>query len=176
MLRLELCTEKRLCHLVPNLVLLKNNSRLKWSQIQSCNHGRRVLVFSGTEPGMLRHICCQHWLSVDWHHRCSSWKLHLEGTTHDLWTREDLFSQCTRWPLDCAGDLQVTVNPNFHVLESDFTNNVVRCELTYTGVYVQTRHCRITRWDICSFWIFRLIGNYLSSRLTGQQVHGHDCF
>ncbi|XP_035994306.1 protein-lysine 6-oxidase-like [Fundulus heteroclitus] len=41
--------------------------------------------------------------------------------------------------------LQVTVNPSFHVLESDFTNNVVRCEIIYTGVYVQTRGCRITR-------------------------------
>uniref|UniRef100_A0A674P0R4 Lysyl oxidase homolog n=1 Tax=Takifugu rubripes TaxID=31033 RepID=A0A674P0R4_TAKRU len=41
--------------------------------------------------------------------------------------------------------LKVTVNPNFLVLESDFTNNVVRCDVTYTGVYVQTRHCRVTR-------------------------------
>ncbi|MEQ2214578.1 hypothetical protein XENOCAPTIV_012954, partial [Xenoophorus captivus] len=31
--------------------------------------------------------------------------------------------------------LQVTVNPNFHVLESDFTNNIVRCDIVYTGVY-----------------------------------------
>ncbi|XP_032420638.1 lysyl oxidase-like 5b [Xiphophorus hellerii] len=41
--------------------------------------------------------------------------------------------------------LQVTVNPNFHVLESDFTNNIVRCDVIYTGVYVQTRGCRIAR-------------------------------
>nr|XP_046264799.1 lysyl oxidase-like 5b [Scatophagus argus] len=41
--------------------------------------------------------------------------------------------------------LKVTVNPNFHVLESDFTNNIVRCDIIYTGVYVQTRHCRVTR-------------------------------
>eukprot|EP00066_Takifugu_rubripes_P008917 XP_003975463.1 PREDICTED: protein-lysine 6-oxidase-like [Takifugu rubripes] len=41
--------------------------------------------------------------------------------------------------------LKVTVNPNFLVLESDFTNNVVRCDVTYTGVYVQTRHCQVTR-------------------------------
>ncbi|KAK0147704.1 Protein-lysine 6-oxidase [Merluccius polli] len=41
--------------------------------------------------------------------------------------------------------LKVTVNPNFHVLESDYNNNVVRCDITYTGVYVQTRNCRITR-------------------------------
>ncbi|XP_013862878.1 lysyl oxidase-like 5b [Austrofundulus limnaeus] len=41
--------------------------------------------------------------------------------------------------------LQVTVNPNFLVLESDFTNNIAQCEITYTGLYVQTRNCRITR-------------------------------
>ncbi|XP_036938712.1 protein-lysine 6-oxidase-like isoform X3 [Acanthopagrus latus] len=41
--------------------------------------------------------------------------------------------------------LKVTVNPNFHVLESDFTNNIVRCDIIYTGVYVQTRNCRVTR-------------------------------
>ncbi|XP_020516113.1 lysyl oxidase-like 5b [Labrus bergylta] len=41
--------------------------------------------------------------------------------------------------------LKVTVNPNFHVPESDFTNNVVRCDITYTGIYVQTRNCRVTR-------------------------------
>ncbi|XP_028988832.1 protein-lysine 6-oxidase-like isoform X1 [Betta splendens] len=41
--------------------------------------------------------------------------------------------------------LKVTVNPNFYVLESDFTNNIVRCDIIYTGVYVQTRNCRVTR-------------------------------
>ncbi|KAF3698762.1 Protein-lysine 6-oxidase [Channa argus] len=41
--------------------------------------------------------------------------------------------------------LKVTVNPNFHVPESDFTNNIVRCDITYTGIYVQTRNCRVTR-------------------------------
>ncbi|XP_037132676.1 protein-lysine 6-oxidase-like [Syngnathus acus] len=41
--------------------------------------------------------------------------------------------------------LKVTVNPNFHVLESDFTNNIVRCDVAYTGVYVQTRNCQVTR-------------------------------
>ncbi|RVE62100.1 hypothetical protein OJAV_G00177160 [Oryzias javanicus] len=41
--------------------------------------------------------------------------------------------------------LKVTVNPNLYVLESDFSNNIVRCDVTYTGVYVQTRNCRVTR-------------------------------
>nr|XP_057917730.1 protein-lysine 6-oxidase-like [Doryrhamphus excisus] len=41
--------------------------------------------------------------------------------------------------------MKITVNPNFHVLESDFTNNIVRCEIMYTGIYVQTRNCRVTR-------------------------------
>ncbi|XP_077413915.1 protein-lysine 6-oxidase-like isoform X1 [Vanacampus margaritifer] len=41
--------------------------------------------------------------------------------------------------------LKITVNPDFHVLESDFTNNIVRCDVTYTGVYVQTRNCQLAR-------------------------------
>ncbi|KAM8940097.1 protein-lysine 6-oxidase-like [Pelodytes ibericus] len=42
--------------------------------------------------------------------------------------------------------LKVSVNPNFQVLESDFTNNAVRCDLTYTGSHVITRNCRISRY------------------------------
>lgn len=41
--------------------------------------------------------------------------------------------------------LKVTVNPNFLVQESDFSNNVVRCDIIYSGSHVQTRNCRITR-------------------------------
>ncbi|KAM3936518.1 protein-lysine 6-oxidase-like [Leptodactylus fuscus] len=41
--------------------------------------------------------------------------------------------------------LKVSVNPNFQVLESDFSNNAVRCDLTYTGSYVITRNCRLSR-------------------------------
>ncbi|XP_051554849.1 protein-lysine 6-oxidase-like [Myxocyprinus asiaticus] len=40
--------------------------------------------------------------------------------------------------------LKVTVNPNFLVPESDFSNNIVRCEVIYAGHFVQTRNCRIT--------------------------------
>ncbi|XP_026132865.1 protein-lysine 6-oxidase-like [Carassius auratus] len=40
--------------------------------------------------------------------------------------------------------LKVTVNPDFLVPESDFSNNVVRCEVIYTGVYIQTRNCVLT--------------------------------
>ncbi|KAJ8374637.1 hypothetical protein SKAU_G00052170 [Synaphobranchus kaupii] len=40
--------------------------------------------------------------------------------------------------------LKVTVNPTFQVQESDFSNNVVRCDITYTGSFVQTSNCRIT--------------------------------
>ncbi|XP_031415587.1 protein-lysine 6-oxidase-like [Clupea harengus] len=41
--------------------------------------------------------------------------------------------------------LKVTVNPNFLVQELDFSNNVVRCDIIYSGSHVQTRNCRITR-------------------------------
>ncbi|XP_042335892.1 protein-lysine 6-oxidase-like [Sceloporus undulatus] len=40
--------------------------------------------------------------------------------------------------------LKVTVNPDSLVEESDFTNNIVRCDITYTGTYVDTRNCRIS--------------------------------
>ncbi|KAI5092724.1 lysyl oxidase-like 5b precursor [Silurus meridionalis] len=42
--------------------------------------------------------------------------------------------------------LKVTVNPNYLVPESDFSNNVVRCEVFYSGQHVQMRNCRISRW------------------------------
>nr|XP_005999105.1 PREDICTED: protein-lysine 6-oxidase-like isoform X1 [Latimeria chalumnae] len=41
--------------------------------------------------------------------------------------------------------LKVTVNPSFQVPESDFSNNVVRCDIRYTGTFVTTRNCRVTR-------------------------------
>uniref|UniRef100_W5LQJ5 Lysyl oxidase homolog n=2 Tax=Astyanax mexicanus TaxID=7994 RepID=W5LQJ5_ASTMX len=40
--------------------------------------------------------------------------------------------------------LKVTVNPSFQVQESDFSNNVVRCDIRYTGSHVQAHNCRIT--------------------------------
>ncbi|XP_028670526.2 protein-lysine 6-oxidase-like [Erpetoichthys calabaricus] len=40
--------------------------------------------------------------------------------------------------------LKVTVNPSFVVQELDFSNNIVRCDITYTGTYVSTRNCRIS--------------------------------
>ncbi|MFT7798697.1 protein-lysine 6-oxidase-like [Arapaima gigas] len=42
--------------------------------------------------------------------------------------------------------LKVTVNPTFQVQESDFSNNVVRCDIKYAGSHVQTHNCRITRY------------------------------
>ncbi|TSP09086.1 Protein-lysine 6-oxidase [Bagarius yarrelli] len=44
--------------------------------------------------------------------------------------------------------LKITVNPNYLVPESDFSNNVVRCEVFYSGHHVQTRHCRITSHNV----------------------------
>ncbi|CAB1314084.1 unnamed protein product, partial [Coregonus sp. 'balchen'] len=38
----------------------------------------------------------------------------------------------------------VTVNPTMQVQESDFSNNIVKCDIRYTGNYVQARNCRIT--------------------------------
>ncbi|KAE8297314.1 Lysyl oxidase-like protein 1 [Larimichthys crocea] len=41
--------------------------------------------------------------------------------------------------------LKLQVNPKFLVLESDFTNNVVRCNIHYTGQFVKTTNCKIAQ-------------------------------
>ncbi|XP_036390873.1 lysyl oxidase homolog 1 [Megalops cyprinoides] len=41
--------------------------------------------------------------------------------------------------------LKLQVNPKYSVLESDFTNNVVRCNIHYTGRFVKTTNCKITQ-------------------------------
>ncbi|XP_077173747.1 lysyl oxidase homolog 1 [Paroedura picta] len=41
--------------------------------------------------------------------------------------------------------LKVQVNPKYIVMESDFTNNVVRCNVHYTGRYVATTNCKIAQ-------------------------------
>ncbi|XP_038003509.1 lysyl oxidase homolog 1 [Motacilla alba alba] len=41
--------------------------------------------------------------------------------------------------------LKVQVNPKYLVLESDFTNNVVRCHIHYTGRFVSASNCRIAQ-------------------------------
>ncbi|RMB94531.1 hypothetical protein DUI87_29343 [Hirundo rustica rustica] len=42
--------------------------------------------------------------------------------------------------------LKVQVNPKYLVLESDFTNNVVRCHIHYTGRFVSASNCRISQY------------------------------
>nr|XP_019935875.1 PREDICTED: lysyl oxidase homolog 1-like [Paralichthys olivaceus] len=41
--------------------------------------------------------------------------------------------------------LKLQVNPKFLVKESDFTNNVVRCNIHYTGRFVRTTNCKIAQ-------------------------------
>ncbi|XP_012689896.1 lysyl oxidase homolog 1 [Clupea harengus] len=41
--------------------------------------------------------------------------------------------------------LKLTVNPKYLVQESDFTNNVVRCNIHYTGRFVTTNNCKIAQ-------------------------------
>ncbi|XP_069758779.1 lysyl oxidase homolog 1-like isoform X2 [Narcine bancroftii] len=41
--------------------------------------------------------------------------------------------------------LKLQVNPNYLIQESDFTNNVIRCNIHYTGQYVATTNCKITQ-------------------------------
>ncbi|XP_056333927.1 lysyl oxidase homolog 1 [Danio aesculapii] len=41
--------------------------------------------------------------------------------------------------------LKLQVNPKYLVLESDFTNNIVRCNIHYTGRYAKTTNCKISQ-------------------------------
>ncbi|XP_034048625.1 protein-lysine 6-oxidase isoform X2 [Thalassophryne amazonica] len=40
--------------------------------------------------------------------------------------------------------LKVSVNPSYYVEESDYTNNVVRCEVSYTGNYAYVSSCHMS--------------------------------
>ncbi|XP_060764204.1 protein-lysine 6-oxidase isoform X2 [Neoarius graeffei] len=40
--------------------------------------------------------------------------------------------------------LKIAVNPNYQVPESDYTNNIVRCDLRYTGNYVYASGCQLS--------------------------------
>ncbi|KAJ3606075.1 hypothetical protein NHX12_028118 [Muraenolepis orangiensis] len=40
--------------------------------------------------------------------------------------------------------LKVSVNPSYHVPESDYSNNIVRCEVRYTGNYAYVSGCHIS--------------------------------
>ena len=39
--------------------------------------------------------------------------------------------------------IQVTVNPTQSVSESDYNNNVARCDVTYSGTAVEVSDCRL---------------------------------
>ncbi|KAK0146951.1 Lysyl oxidase 1 [Merluccius polli] len=41
--------------------------------------------------------------------------------------------------------LKLQVNPKYLILESDFTNNIVRCNIHYTGRFVTTTNCKIAQ-------------------------------
>uniref|UniRef100_A0A803KF81 Lysyl oxidase homolog n=1 Tax=Xenopus tropicalis TaxID=8364 RepID=A0A803KF81_XENTR len=49
--------------------------------------------------------------------------------------------------------LKVSVNPSYLVPESDYSNNIVRCDLRYTGHYVYTSSCTISPFEI---WVQQL--------------------
>ncbi|KAL6096977.1 lox [Pungitius sinensis] len=40
--------------------------------------------------------------------------------------------------------LKISVNPNYHVPESDYSNNVVRCSVHYTGNYASVSGCHMS--------------------------------
>lgn len=46
-----------------------------------------VIFGAGIEPRLLRHLPCQHRLSVDWHYRCFSWRLYSKGESLHCYTK-----------------------------------------------------------------------------------------
>ncbi|KAF7700840.1 protein-lysine 6-oxidase [Silurus meridionalis] len=42
--------------------------------------------------------------------------------------------------------LKISVNPSYQVQESDYSNNVVRCDLRYTGNYVYASGCQLSQY------------------------------
>ncbi|XP_056592499.1 protein-lysine 6-oxidase [Triplophysa dalaica] len=42
--------------------------------------------------------------------------------------------------------LKVSVNPSYHVPESDYSNNIVRCDVRYTGNYAYVSGCHISHY------------------------------
>lgn len=101
----------------------------------------------GSQSGLLWHVSRQHRLPVDWHHWRAAWKLCSQGGSREHWISNCLSrtGMVQKNPL-LSSNPQVTVNPSQMVQESDFSNNEVRCDIRYTGSYVQARNCRITLW------------------------------
>lgn len=117
---------------------------------------------AGPEPGMLWHLQCRHWLSVDWHHRCKTWQLYPEGLLgiHDnlvfrLWmpsntfyilgiTGKSCYSFIYSSLIICHFCSQVSVNPYYQVPEQDYSNNIVRCDVRYTGNYAYVSGCHMS--------------------------------
>lgn len=42
--------------------------------------------------------------------------------------------------------LKVSINPSYQVPESDYSNNIVRCDVRYTGNYVYVSGCHISQY------------------------------
>ena len=42
--------------------------------------------------------------------------------------------------------MRINVNPQRQVAESDFTNNIVICEVTYYGSFAHSSRCSYSKW------------------------------
>ena len=96
----------------------------------------------------------------DWNHS-ASFRFHLsKGMEHKS---SFIFSS-----LYFHLSLQVSVNPSYQVPESDYSNNIVRCDVRYTGNYAYLSGCHMSPW----VWIFsiQIIKLYLRSYTSSQIV------
>lgn len=133
-----------------------------WNQIKPLFHPYipkkvflRDFLLSGSEPRMLWYLQCRHWLPVDRYYWCQTRKLHIEGSVDKRFTHATailLLSNLSFWWRSAEQaalpflSLQLQVNPKYLVLEADFTNNVIRCNIYYSGQFVTTTNCKITQW------------------------------
>lgn len=106
---------------------------------------------AGPEPGMLWYLQRRHRLPVDWHHRCETWQLCPEGLLEipRLPPKAPLKEFHLSIFLVLLTDLlpycpQISVNPYYQVPESDYSNNIVRCDVRYTGSYAYVSGCHMS--------------------------------
>lgn len=90
---------------------------------------------AGHHGGLLGHLQARHRLPVGGHHRAQTGRLHLPGEPRRASPRPSA-AHSSAVPV-----LQIVINPNYEVPETDYSNNVVRCRCRYDGHRVWMYSC-----------------------------------